>query len=188
MSVVRFISDYHFGHSFVARLRGFQDEFYMNEHIIKEHNKIVKKNDVTYILGDLTMETDKWYFYLDQMNGRKRVILGNHDDPRHVSELLKYVDQVGAMEKYKGIFLTHCPIHPQELEYRISRNIHGHTHEYVVTKEIISGTRKTNQGTPDPRYINVSCENVNYKPKTLEELIPGYTESYKKYRDERRKT
>jgi calcineurin-like phosphoesterase family protein len=74
------------------------------------------------------------------------------------------------MVRYKGAFLTHCPVHPQELEYRTSINIHGHLHEYNVTKNIIRGTRDTNLGVPDKRYINVSCEQVNYQPKTLKEL------------------
>ena len=170
MSNVRFISDHHFGHKWMAQHRGFQDEFYMNEHIVKEHNKVVHKRDLTYFLGDVTMETDKWYFYLDQMKGRKKLIMGNHDDGRDVKELLKYFETVESMVKYKGIFLTHCPIHPQELEYRVSRNIHGHLHEYNVTKDIITGERNTNVGVKDERYINVSCEQINYQPKTLKEL------------------
>lgn len=171
MSVVRFISDYHFGHESCAIRRGFKDSYQMNEHIVKEHNKIVRKRDLTYILGDITMETDKWYFYLDQMNGRKKVILGNHDLAKNVNELLKYVDDVAAIVKYKGIFLTHCPVHPQELEYRIHTNIHGHLHEYSVTKDIVQGTRRINDNEKDSRYINVSCEQIDYKPKTLNELV-----------------
>lgn len=167
---VRFISDYHFGHKFVANLRGFKDHFEMNEHIVKEHNKIVHKKDITYILGDITMQSTEWYFYLDQMKGRKFVILGNHDNFDHVPELLKYVEKVGGLVKYKGIFLSHCPIHPQELEYRISQNIHGHTHESDVCKYIVKGTRDTNKEEQDDRYINVSCEKLNYQPKTLIEL------------------
>jgi ribonucleoside-triphosphate reductase (formate) len=30
------------------------------------------------------------------------------------------------MVNYKGVILTHCPIHPCELDYRYSHNIHGH--------------------------------------------------------------
>jgi len=170
MSQVRFISDYHFSHAVVAKYRGFDDPFEMNDHIVKEHNKIVHKRDLTIICGDITMETNKWYFYLDQMNGRKWVILGNHDRAKDVPELLKYVDKVAGIIKYKGIFVTHCPIHPQELEYRVNHNIHGHLHEYNVTKEILPKTRDTKMGTPDKRYKNVCCEQVDYKPKTLKEL------------------
>lgn len=170
MSNVRFIADYHFGHDKIAKLRGFKDHFEMNDHIVKEHNKVVNKRDIVYILGDITRNTNKWYFYLDQMVGRKIVILGNHDEYKHVPDLLNYVESVSGIMQYKGIFLSHCPVHPQELEYRVNRNIHGHLHEYNVTKEIIPNRRNTKSGTKDNRYINVSCEQINYQPKTLKEL------------------
>lgn len=179
MSNVRFISDYHFSHEFMASKRGFKDIWEMNDHIVKEHNKVVHKKDITYILGDITMHKPEYYFYLDQMNGRKKVILGNHDLPQHVPELLKYVEQVGSIVKYKGIFLTHVPIHPQELEYRVPYNIHGHVHENNVKLNITKGSRGS-IGKYDPRYINVSCEMIDYKPKTLEELLPGYLSKRKK--------
>ncbi len=170
MSIVRFIGDHHFGHESCAKRRGFKDSFEMAEYIIKKHNSVVHKKDVTYLMGDITMHTDKWYFYLDQMNGIKKVILGNHDEAKHIPELLKYVKSVASMVRYKGVFLTHCPIHPQELEYRVSKNIHAHLHEYSVVKETISNTRDTHKGTKDDRYIGVSCEQIDYIPKTLEEL------------------
>ncbi len=56
MSVVRYYSDPHFHHRNMAIKRGFKDEDEMNEHIIQEWNKVVSKKDVTYILGDITME------------------------------------------------------------------------------------------------------------------------------------
>lgn len=157
MSQVRFISDYHFGHENMAKWRGFDNAFEMDEHIIKMHNLVVGKRDLTYILGDITMEKSKWYFYLDQMAGRKKVILGNHDRLQDVPELLKYVDGVAGMVNYnKNTFLTHCPVHPNEFEYRMWYNIHGHVHGKTLD---------------DPRYINVSCEAVNYTPKTMKELF-----------------
>lgn len=173
MSVVRFISDYHFGHSFMMKLRGFKTLDEMHEHIITEHNKVVKKKDLTKILGDIGMHSSKYYYLLDRMNGRKQVLLGNHDSPEDVPELLKHVESIGAMEKYKGVFLTHCPIHPQELEYRVAYNIHGHIHENNVKYSITAGTRVT-KGKDDPRYINVCCEMIDYRPRTLAELLPEY--------------
>jgi calcineurin-like phosphoesterase family protein len=56
----------------------------------------------------------------------------------------------------KEFILTHCPIHPSQLEYRYKYNIHGHVHENSIN---------------DPRYINVSAEVIDYTPKTLEELL-----------------
>lgn len=161
MSVIRYISDPHFGHRNMAIKRGFKDEIEMGEHIVKMWNSVVAKKDVTYILGDITMEKASQYFWLDRLNGIKKVILGNHDEPQHVPELLKYVNNVAAMRYYKNkefgnIIFTHAPIHPCELEYRFEINIHGHVHENTLE---------------DKRYINVSAEVIDYTPKLLSELI-----------------
>jgi len=145
----------------MAIRRGFTDEYQMNEHIVKQWNLIVGKRDVTYILGDITMEKASEYYWLDQLNGIKKVILGNHDKPQHVPELLKYVNNVASMKYLKdkefgNIILTHAPIHPCELEYRYNINIHGHVHTNSLT---------------DDRYINVCAEMIDYKPKLLSELL-----------------
>lgn len=160
MSVVRFCSDPHFGHKNMAIRRGFKDEIEMDEYIVKQWNKTVLKRDITYILGDITMEKNN-YEILNRLNGLKKIVLGNHDKPSHSAELLKYVNSVAGMINYKDkdlgkIILTHCPIHPQELEYRFKYNIHGHVHKNSID---------------DKRYINVCMEMIDYAPKLLKELI-----------------
>jgi len=161
MSIVRIISDLHFSHLNMAIKRGFKDQWEMNDHIVEKWNSVVNKKDVTYILGDITMEKSTEYYWLDCLNGIKKVILGNHDQPQHVPQLLKYVNNVAGSKYWtiKGIgnvIMTHIPIHPCELEYRFKYNIHGHIHDKVID---------------DPRYINVSAEVVDYTPKTFEELF-----------------
>jgi len=141
----------------MAIKRGFKDENEMNEHIISEWNKVVSKKDVTWILGDITMEKGN-YEILNKLNGIKKVILGNHDKPQHVSELLKYVNNVSSCKylkdkQFDNIILSHIPIHPQELEYRWKLNIHGHVHTNTLN---------------DSRYINVCAEVIDYKPRTLD--------------------
>lgn len=168
MSNVRFIADLHLGHTWMATHRGFQEVSHHDEHIIEQWNSVVNKRDLTYILGDVTMESSEHYYKLDLLNGRKIVILGNHDLPKHIPQLLKHVDKVAGMASYKGIWLTHCPVHPSELEYRVSRNIHGHIHENsVMIWEEVGFSDKL---VPDSRYHCVSCEMVDYRPKTLMEL------------------
>ena len=161
MSVVRYISDLHLNHKNMSIRRGFNSVEEHDLHIIKSWNNVVSKKDVTYILGDLTFEKSTPYKMLEQLNGIKKVILGNHDEPQHVPELLTYVNNVASMKYLKdkefgNIILTHAPIHPCELEYRYTINIHGHVHENTLD---------------DKRYINVSAEVIDYKPKTLRELI-----------------
>lgn len=160
MSTVRFIADLHLGHENMAIKRGFVNAEEHDEYIIKMWNSVVYKRDLTYILGDVTMESNKYYHLIDRLNGRKKVVLGNHDMPKHVPDLLQHVEIVGAMMRYKGIWMTHCPIHPIELSYNVPRIIHGHIHEKVIMLD----------GYPDPRYHCVSCERVNYIPRTLHEL------------------
>ena len=163
MARVFFIADLHLSHTNMALKRGFATVEEHDEHIIAKWNSVVSKRDVTYILGDVTMEKSAPYHLLDRLNGRKYVVLGNHDKLGHTRKLLEYVDSVAGMMKYKGIMLTHCPIHPMELDYRFKHNIHGHIHEKVVMLD-----HWTN--ITDKRYICVSCERVDFSPKTLEEL------------------
>lgn len=157
---VRFISDPHFGHRNMARRRGFVDEVYHDENFIYQWNNVVSKNDCTWILGDITMEKAD-YEILNQLNGYKRIVLGNHDKGTHVkSTLVNYVNSIHGMVKlkikdYGKVWLTHCPMHPKEL-FDGELNIHGHVHENSID---------------DKRYINVSAEVIDYQPKTFEELI-----------------
>jgi calcineurin-like phosphoesterase family protein len=164
MSIVRFIADLHLSHANMAIRRGFATIAEHDAHIIAQWNSVVDKRDVTYILGDVTMEKSAPYALLDQLNGIKHVVLGNHDRRQDVAKLLEHVASVAGMVQYKGVILTHCPIHPSELEYRFPRNIHGHIHD----KQVMRPHRDTE--IPDERYICVSCERVEYKPKTLIEL------------------
>ena len=146
MSEVRIISDTHFGHTNMALKRGFSSVEEHDEYIVKTWNKVVKKKDVTIIVGDITMEKAN-YQILDRLNGIKKVVLGNHDQPQHVPELLKHVNSVCGVMKYKGFWISHIPIHPTEL--RGCKNIHGHCHENSLV---------------DDRYINVSWEVLNGEP------------------------
>lgn len=171
MAQVRFIADLHFNHLNEAIRRGFASEKEMNDHIISQWNKVVHKKDITYILGDVTMEKKSGYSLLDELNGVKHVLLGNHDRKQDIDELLKYVNTVaGAISYKKNFILTHIPIHISQLNKRWKINIHGHVHldtimtfkwDYLLGDEI---------EVPSPKYFNVSCENINYSPISLEEI------------------
>lgn len=173
MSQVRFIGCLHLGHKWMAKHRGFQDEFHHDKHLIKEWNKIVHKKDLTYILGDVTMESKEHYYYLDQLNGRKIVVMGNHDLHKHTRELLNYVESVAGMIDYKGFCLTHAPIHPNEIGL-YKGNFHAHIHENILNEvEIPSIYKDYNSKLTASlhKYYNVDAKLINFKPKTIEELL-----------------
>lgn len=158
--ITRFISDPHFFHNNMAVYRGFPDSYNHDENIIAQWNSVVNKRDITWILGDITMHKNN-YEILDRLLGIKRVVLGNHDEGNHVKFLLNHVNSVHGLikindKKHGNIFLSHCPIHPIEFNYRVDYNIHGHMHENSID---------------DSRYINVCVEAQEYLPKTLDQLL-----------------
>lgn len=157
---VFFISDLHLGHENMSIKRGFENSTEMFQYLKTKWNSVVHKRAIVYILGDVSMESNKFYHLLDELNGTKYVVLGNHDLAQHIPQMLNHVAKVAGMIRYKKkIFLTHCPIHSRELDFRVLYNIHGHLHEFNVE---------------DERYINVCCEQIDYTPKTLDQLIPAY--------------
>lgn len=172
MCNVRFIGCLHLGHRWMANHRGFNDDYYHDENLIEKWNSVVNKKDLTYILGDVTMESSEPYPLLDRLNGRKIVVLGNHDMPKHTRELLKYVETVAGMVDYKGLCLTHCPIHPSEIHF-YRGNIHAHIHENELAEAMVPNKYKDHDSVIAPslyKYYCVDAHRINYTPKTIEEL------------------
>jgi calcineurin-like phosphoesterase family protein len=152
-------SDPHFHHENMAKRRGFSCAEEMNEHIVKNWNNTVSKKDAVYLLGDITMEKNN-YAILNRLNGVINVVLGNHDERQHTKYMAHYVNSVAGMIDYKNAYiLTHCPIHPSQLEFRYSYNIHGHVHYNSLD---------------DPRYINVCAEVIDYKPILITECVKEF--------------
>ena len=153
----------HLGHESMAKMRGWESSIQHDAVLTVEWNRVVSKRDKVFILGDVTMENSKSYHILDQLNGMKHVILGNHDRSRDISELLKHVDYVSGPVRYKKDFwLTHIPVHPIEFDYRIKCNIHAHIH---------------NVNLNDHRYVNVDAHRVGYTP-VLFDNIKNYVTKY----------
>lgn len=119
------------------------------------------------------MESSKYYYELDRLQGRKIVVMGNHDLPKNVKELLNYVESVAGMIDYKGFCLTHSPIHPLEIN-RYRGNIHAHIHEELLY-EILGPTKYRDPGSEMKptlhKYFNVDAKIVDYKPQTIEQLL-----------------
>jgi len=172
---VRFIGCLHLGHLNLATYRGFQNEWDHDDYLIDSWNSVVtNKKDITYILGDITMEKTESYYKLDLLNGIKHVVLGNHDKKQHVKELLNYVDSVAGMIDHKGYALTHCPIHPSELSF-YRGNIHAHIHHKNKLYDCYVPDRYGDESkipySTNHKYFNVDTKVLDFKPRTIEELI-----------------
>lgn len=164
----------HLGHEAVAKWRGFNNSWEHDEYLIQQWNSIVNKQDLVYILGDITMETPEHYYKLDQLKGRKIVVLGNHDLPKHIPELLKYVESVAGMIDYKGGCLTHAPIHPNEIGF-YAFNAHAHIHHNNKLHDVMIphayGERSDTPESTIYKYFNVDAKLLNFKPILLDDLL-----------------
>jgi calcineurin-like phosphoesterase family protein len=174
MSVVRFIGCLHLGHTNIAKHRGWDNAEEQDEYLIQEWNQVVAKRDLTYIVGDITMEKSLDYYKLDQLAGRKIVVLGNHDRYQDVKKLLDYVDGVAGAVDYKGFILTHVPIHPNEAQF-YRGNIHAHIHHLNELEEVVvsdSYLDKDHKQAPTlHKYFNVDAHLVGYRPQSIDDLF-----------------
>ncbi len=166
MSLVYFISDLHLGHKNILKFSdGLRGGTTVDEHddwIVSQWNSVVKPRDTVWVLGDVCMEMEKMYLF-DSMNGKKILIIGNHDD-FNLGVYQKYFYKIHAMRRYKGFWVTHCPMHPVEL--RGKKNIHGHVHSSTLD---------------DENYINVCVEMSYGKPQLFTELVKKHGFNYKEY-------
>jgi calcineurin-like phosphoesterase family protein len=127
----------------------------MDEHLVDQWNSVVKDGDKVYNLGDVYF--GQGYNVLHRLKGQKRLILGNHDngkDPHLLQHFGKI--QVWRMFTDLNILMTHVPVHPTSLEYKVKWNVHGHLHQHQVG---------------DRNYFNVSAEQINYTPIHIEDVI-----------------
>lgn len=122
---VLFTSDLHLGHERAARNRGFASRDEHDDYVIETLRRQCNKRSLLWVLGDVAMWREKLAL-LDTIPGAKRLVRGNHD--LWSTDLYRqYFQEVHGFLRYKTWWLSHCPIHPQEL-YRCKLNVHGHIH------------------------------------------------------------
>lgn len=162
MPSVYFISDLHLGHEKICHFRpGFGSSSEEHDAILVERiNETVRAKDKLYILGDAIF-TDKGVpAFMDINCKHTELIVGNHDHHKY----FKQFEKVHGFRRYKEFWLSHCPVHPQELRGKI--NIHGHVHHKVI-KEV--DQYLTERG-PDKRYRSVCVEACNGYPFSIDEI------------------
>jgi calcineurin-like phosphoesterase family protein len=155
-----FIGDTHFGHKNILNftrtdgspLRSFTTIEEMDEHLVEKWNSVVKDNDLVYHMGDVVMNR-KNLPIVRRLKGRKVLIRGNHDTAP-IAELMMYFEEIYGTYCLKDLILSHIPIAKESLE-RFGTNVHGHLHAHNLN---------------DTAYFNVSAEQIDYTPISLEEL------------------
>lgn len=155
MSNVWFLSDLHAGHKNICKFRTqFTSEEEHYNHVKEKYHAVVTKRDHVYFLGDIAFNKER----LDDISkwaGEKKILIaGNHcTDHLTMKELCNTFDDVYSLKKYKEFWISHAPIHPNELRGKF--NLHGHVHFATID---------------DDRYFNCCLENTNYAPISLDEI------------------
>lgn len=143
MSNVWFCSDLHIGHKNIQKFRTEVQSEEDNRRIIYDDWKaVVTKNDDVWVLGDWCFDLDHVIEFSRLPGRRKFLVRGNHDE-FDMNIYNSVFNGVFGLVKYKEFWLSHAPIHPDEL--RGKRNLHGHVH-YSSIK--------------DKRYFNCCPENL----------------------------
>lgn len=177
-----FSSDLHFGHGNILKYcdRPFSSVEEMDEAIVENHNKLVKPNDDYYCLGDVT-----WYGsqrtaqLLKRMNGKKKLIRGNHDHDKNLIPHFEYVRHYDTI-KLDGIriVLMHFPILSWDGQYHGTIHLHGHTHNTIDN----SGTLRFDVGVDSWNMHPVNLDQISeLVPKRLKENETGLQRSVSKF-------
>ncbi len=159
MGEVFFIADTHFGHKNILSfenggypLRPFKSLTDMHVTMVENWNRVVSPGDKVYHLGDVAFSKDGLHL-LAMLNGKKRLIRGNHDLLK-MSLYREYFSEIYGVRQIDGYWMTHVPMHPKCLEGRAKGNIHGHLHANSID---------------DPHYLNVCVERINYTPISFDD-------------------
>lgn len=166
MAKVFLIADTHFGHENILKfqhegkpLRPFKSLTEMHVEMIDRWNSVVTSKDKVYHLGDVAFSKSGLHL-LNMLNGKKRLIRGNHDLAK-TSVYLKYFQEIYGVRQINGVWLTHIPMHEDCVSSsKVKCNVHGHLHANNIDH---------------PKYVNVCVEQINYTPVDMGEIIERYT-------------
>jgi calcineurin-like phosphoesterase family protein len=185
MSNIWFTADTHFGHKKIIEFckRPYETVEDMNEDLIKKWNEVVGVHDDIYHLGDFAfMNKAATQDVIRRLNGRKILIMGNHDYHRkpeffleagffHVDKL-KNEEIIPFWHENKIVFcLSHYPYQhvmgeydqrdwlvpcAPRLEYVGTPLVHGHVHQ---------------QWKSQANMVNVGCDVWDLYPVSFEDLL-----------------
>lgn len=173
---VFFSSDFHIGHENVIKFdkRPFSGISEMSETIIEKWNNVVSDDSIVYFLGDLSYKVKSDYvkWFVHQLKGDIRVILGNHD---RLSDLMK-LDRFSDIQTAKKVViidkdnvkryfeLSHYPHLIWDKHNHGAIHLHGHSHQNLTTSEYGETYYKRN-------VIDVGCMGHEYTPLSFNDIM-----------------
>ena len=170
-----YIADTHFGHANIIKFcnRPYKSVDEMDEELISNWNKKVKINDDIYIVGDfIYKQSGSPENYINKLNGRKHLIMGNHDHSwLNKADSSRWFADISPLkliydnDAKAHVVLCHYPlmtwIKEKQGSYMVYGHIHNHTFELPFWPLIHDNDKMLNAGV-----------DVNFfSPVTIIELI-----------------
>ncbi len=156
------IADTHFGDDAIIRYedRPFESAAAAREEMIRRWNETVAEDDIVYHLGDFAdLPDEDCADILQRLNGRKRLIMGNHDASRSPAlwRALGFDECYDLPVIFSDWYiLSHEPLYiSRSMPYA---NIFGHIHSMPLYKTI------------GPQSACVSVERTDYRPVLFDDL------------------
>ena len=192
-----YIADPHFFHGALNTKmdrRGFESVEAMNEYMLRQWNRKVRKNDEVVILGDLSWgKAEETNELLERLNGRLYLIQGNHDrflknKDYNAGRFVWIKPYEELQDNKRKVILCHYPIMCYNGQYRVDENanpyvymLYGHVHDSQdqrLLERFQAITRETASVSPDGTARQIPCNMINcfcmysdYVPLTLDEWI-----------------
>lgn len=180
--MIRYIADMHFDDTDIIAYdnRPFDSVDEMNKTLVDRWNRVVGPDDLTWILGDFcTGDSDRWAYHLSRLNGRKALIIGNHDSADAAGMLRNLFEDVAEYREIddggRHVVLCHYPMLCFHDHYFGWTHLYGHVHasyEWNVTEHAKRQLKKLYVRDDICRMANVGAmmPYMNYTPRSLEEL------------------
>ena len=180
--IIRYIADMHFDHDEILAYdnRPFASVEEMNESLIRRWNEVVSPEDLTWILGDFCAGSrDRLKELLSALNGKKAMILGNHDPEETIMSLADCFEDVAQYREItdqgRKVILCHYPIFSYRDHYFGAYHFYGHVHssyEWNVTEHAKKLIQRLYARDDLMRMVNVGAmlPYMDYRPRSLDEL------------------
>ena len=182
MCTKRYIADWHYGHANSLRFdnRPFMSVEEMNQQLVQRWNAVVEPGDLTYILGDMFWcKQDEAMQVLDQLNGTKILIKGNHDrcnDGKFTKKFAKITEYLEVDDNGHKIVLCHYPIPCFKNHFYGWYHFYGHVHtsfEYNMMEHIKCEMSELYDKPCNMFNVGAMIPVMDYTPRTFEEILKG---------------
>lgn len=180
-----YIADLHFGHQKCLSFdhRPFDTIEAHDEELCRRWNSVVSAQDEVWVLGDISwLRPAETVALLDRLNGRKNLIVGNHDKNllrgSRLEPCFEEITPYKELHIRKGlrVVLCHYPIPCFNRHFNGWVHLYGHVHTGFEWKMTEDFRRQFERDGYPCNMINVGCmlPYMDYTPRTLEEILAGY--------------